>query len=33
MIRVNKRSRIQKGQPKMENPEKLAKHGTQVLGN
>ena len=29
MIRVNKRSRIQKGQPKMENPEKLAKHGTQ----
>ena len=29
MIKVNKRSRIPKGQPKMDNPEKRAKHGTQ----
>jgi len=29
MIRVNKRSRIPKGQPKMNNSEKLAKQGTQ----
>ena len=29
MIKVNKRSRIPKGQPQMDNPEKLANHGIQ----
>ena len=29
MVRVNKRPRIPNGQPKMDDPEKLAKHDTQ----